>query len=63
MKRIIAGSAFLLSGSMLLAVCKLCVSLEGVAPSDVRGEKMLARVFMLVGIALMVWEAWKKREN
>lgn len=63
MKRIIAGSAFLLSGSLLLAACRICVSLEGIVPADVRGETLLAWGFLLVGISLMVWEAWKKRET
>lgn len=61
MKRIIAGSAFLLSGSVLLAACKLYVSMEGVTPSDVPGERMLAWVFILTGILLMIREGWQGR--
>lgn len=56
MKRIVAGSAFLLSGSILLAACKLCVSMEGVVPSDVRGENLFAWVLMVVGLLIMLWE-------
>lgn len=63
MKRIIAGSAFLVSGSVLLAACKLCVSLEGVVPSDIRGEQILAWVFLLTGLTLMAWEALGKKQK
>ena len=56
MKKVIAGSASFMSGSIIFAACMICASFEGVVPADVQGERLFAILLMLIGAATVVYE-------
>ena len=55
MKRVLAGSSLFVSGSIIFAACTICASFEGVVPSEVQGERLMAGLLMIAGIVVMIW--------
>lgn len=58
MKRTLVGCSFFIGGCVIFSACVICASLEGIVPSDVQGEKLLSILFMLLGVTVIVREAW-----
>mgnify|MGYP003292912544 CR=1 FL=1 len=63
MKRVLAGSSLFVGGSIIFAACTICASFEGVVPSEVQGEKFIAGLFMVAGIAAIIWGACREENK
>lgn len=57
MKRTLTGACMFLGGCMIFSAYMVCVSFEGVVPSDMQGERAMSILLMLIGMVIIGWEA------